>query len=50
VEVFYTIRAKKMTDKVRLETFLGSHSIFFVIYKIDRAERFLIIRSLINPE
>ena len=26
------IRAKKMTDKVELETFLGSHSTFVIIY------------------
>jgi len=31
------IRAKKMTDKVGLETFWGSHSIFVIIY--ETAER-----------
>jgi len=44
------IRAKKMTDKVRLETFWGSHSIFLIIYKKDRAKRFIIIRWFINSE
>jgi hypothetical protein len=34
------IRAKKMTDKVGLETFFGSHSIFVIIYETDRAKRF----------
>jgi hypothetical protein len=50
VEVYYMIRAKKMTDKVGLETFWGSHSIFVIIYETDRAKRFLIFRSLINLE
>ena len=49
VEVFYMIRAKKMTDKLGLETFLGCQPIFHAIYQIDRAKRFIIIRSLINP-